>query len=150
MKKKKLAILLVMLILVQYPFLAEGTDANGKEGKPVPVIKVIPGVYQLKSGKILKGTLLLGAFCTAIAGAIIENNKGNESYENYLGSMNVDEILLLRRRTEDHFKARNYYIGGMAAVFLLHVLDLKFSGGKKGIQSEISKDHFAVGLYYSF
>jgi hypothetical protein len=149
MIKRNLAIFLALLVLV-LPLRAEDENKGGEEVKPVPLLKVIPGAYQLKSGKILKGTLLLGAFCVAVAGAVIENHKGDKSYNDYLNSMDVNEVVLLRRETEDHYRARNYYIGGMLAVFLLHVLDLKFSRGKKGIQSELSKDHFAVGVYYSF
>ena len=147
--KRNLAILLTLLTLV-FPLMAENKESGGQETKPVPLLKVIPGAYQLKSGKILKGTLLLGAFCAAVAGAVIENGKGDDSYGDYLSSMDVDEVVRLRLETERHYRARNYYIGGMLAVFLLHVLDLKFSDGKKGVQSELSKDRFAVGLYYSF
>lgn len=142
--------MLALLVLV-LPLTAEDEGKGGEEAKPVPLLKVIPGAYQLKSGKILKGTLLLGAFCVAVAGAITENRKGDKAYENYLNSMDVSEVVSLRRETEDHYRARNIYIGGVLAVFLLHVLDLKFSRGKKkGIQSELSKDHFAIGMYYSF
>lgn len=138
-----------------YP--AEESDKENPkaETRPVPVLKVIPGLFQLKSGKIVKGSLLLATFAAAVAGTIIENHRGNDTYRRYLASTDVAEIIQLRRATEDHFQRRNYYIGGLVGIWLVHLLDLKlsaYSQGKKkgGIQSEVSKDSITVGLYYSF
>jgi hypothetical protein len=151
---RRFVVFLVMVLLVGgglFPVEEAGESEKGQE-KPAAVIKVIPGAFQLKSGKIVKGTLLLGLFAAAAAGAVVENNRGNAAYRQYVDSTDVAEIVRLRQETEDHFKRRNYYIGGLIGVWLVHLLDLKFSRGKKkgGIQSDVSKDSFSVGFYYSF
>lgn len=129
----------------------EKTVEETSEPKAMPIIKFIPGAFQIKSGKIIKGAILLGAFTTAIIGAIIQNKKGNDLYEKYLESKDVEEIVSLRKQTEKAFKYRNYYIAGIFGAWLLHLLDLKFFKNKKGsIKGEITQKNANIGFYYSF
>ena len=128
-----------------------GEKNNKKISKGIPVVKFIPGVYQIKSGKILKGGILLGACLTTIVGAILENNKGYDYYEQYLESVDVEEIIKLRKKSENSFKNRNYYLIGLFSVWAIHLIDLKFSKKKKGgLKGEIKNNSIHIGLYYSF
>lgn len=120
-------------------------------GGAVSIVKFIPGVYQLKSKKFVKGSLLFSVFTAAVVGAVIENKRGNDLYEQYLASQDVEEIVALRKQTEKKFQNRNYYIAGALGIWLLHLLDLKFFNKKKGgIKGEVTKKNIQVGFYYSF
>lgn len=93
----------------------------------IPVDRVIPGWVQLSSGKPVKGILLLGGFLGTIAGAAIQNHRGNLAYDRYLECRDATQIGTLRRETERHFKSRNLFVLGIAAITVIHFLDLTFS-----------------------
>ncbi len=146
-------IILIAFIPLLYGQEKEEEKAVEETSEPqaLPIIKFIPGAFQIKSGKIIKGSLLLGAFTTAIIGAFIQDKKGNDLYKKYLASLDVEEIVSLRKQTEKTFKYRNYYIAGIFGVWLLHLLDLKFFKNKKGsIKGEITQKSANIGFYYSF
>ena len=142
-------VLLTFLFMHFQPLPAQNEDK--KEKKPtVPIIKIIPGIYQLKSGDVVKGGLLLGSFAGCITGAILENNRGNDYYGKYLDSINVEEIVKLRQNTESSFKKRNYYMAGVLGVWLIHLLDLTFFSKKKyGVQGGISKNRICISFYFT-
>lgn len=159
--KKKLSLFLILYMIVNLSLITaaeESPDSTGtdkKKPKPVSITMFIPGIHQVKSGKFVKGTLLLGAFIGCITGTIIHNNNGNDWYKKYLDSTNVEEIIRLRQNTEKSFKKRNLFIIGILSVWALHAIDLKFSktksGTKKGsIKGEVGKNSFNIGFYYTF
>ncbi|MCK4761036.1 MAG: hypothetical protein KAW12_02480 [Candidatus Aminicenantes bacterium] len=122
-----------------------------KEGQPVSITKLIPGLYQLKSKKTIKGTLLFCAFTAAVLSALAANKKGNDLYEQYLNSTDKAEVIALRKETEKKFKKRNLYIAGALGTWLIHLLDLKlFKNKKGGIKGEIANQQINIGVYYSF
>lgn len=122
-----------------------------KETQAVSILKFFPGAYQIKSKKYLKGGVLFCAFTAAIVGAVLENNRGNDLYEKYLASQDVEEIVALRKQTEKKFKNRNYYIAGAFGIWLLHLLDLKFFKNKKGgVKGEVTKKSVNISFYYTF
>ena len=126
-------------------------EEDNQLSKGVPIVKFIPGLPQLISGKVLKGSMLMGACLITIAGAIWENQKGNEYYEQYLTSIDVDEVIDLRARAEKSFRSRNYFIIGMVSVWVLHFLDLRFLKNKKGkVKGEVKSSRLSIGIYYSF
>jgi hypothetical protein len=128
-----------------------GGEGDIQPSKGIPVEKFIPGLSQLISGKILRGGLLLGACLATVAGAIWENQRGNDYYEQYLVSTDIEEVVDLRSRAEKSFRSRNYYILGMVSVFVLHFLDLKFLKNKKGkLKGEVKNNALSFGIYYSF
>lgn len=128
-----------------------GLQKFEQKGKKIDVIKFIPGIYQIKSGKILKGGVLLSSFIATIVGAILSNKKGTDYYEQYQNSTNVKEIIYLRERAEKKYKGRNYFIAGLFSVCLIHFIDMKFFNKKKGvIKSEIAKNSINIGFYYFF
>ena len=111
----------------------------------------IPGVEQIKSKKYVKGSLLLGAFIGSALAAFHYNKKGNDWYDKYQNSTNVDDIILFRQRTEDHLKKRNLFIAGIFSVWLVHIIDLKFfKSGKAGVKGTVSKNEINIGFYYHF
>ncbi|MCP5049478.1 MAG: hypothetical protein GY940_20070 [bacterium] len=154
MIKKMTWILIACLLIPLYNHAqTTGTKPQTKkeEGKTISIVKFIPGLYQLKSRKYLKGSLLLGSFLTAIAGTIAFNNKGNDWYDKYKNSTNVEDIRMFRDQTEKSFKKRNIFIAGIFSVWLVHILDLKFSkSGKTGVTSDIGKNKINFNFYYRF
>ena len=119
--------------------------------KGVSVVEFIPGLPQLISGKVLKGSLILGACLTTIAGTIWANQKGNDYYNQYLVSTDVEEVIELRAKAEKSYRSRNYFIIGMVSVWVLHLLDLKFFKNKKGgVKGEVKNNSLYFGFYYSF
>jgi hypothetical protein len=142
----------IMLMALFFCLNLTGADKESTEpDRGIPVSKFIPGVYQLLSGKTLKGGVLLAACLGTIAGAIIENNQGNDYYEQYLQSTEINEIVELRGKAEKSFRSRNYYILGICAVWLVHVLDMKIFGTKKGvIKGEAKNNSIRLGFYYYF
>lgn len=153
-KNQKWITLFLLFFLVHFLFGQEKEEVKKEEQKDtqaVSIIKFIPGVYQIKSGKILKGGILFSVFTAAIIGAVIENNRGNKLYERYMASQDVEEIVNLRKQTEKKFKNRNYYIAGVFGVWLVHLLDLKFFKNKKGgIKGDVTKKSIHIGFYFSF
>jgi hypothetical protein len=154
---KKLSLFLMLCLLVNISAIAaagEQSDSSepGKEKpKTVSITMFIPGIHQLASGKYVKGTILLGSFISCITGAVIHNNKGNNWYEKYINSTNVEEIVLFRQKTEKSLKTRNLFIIGALSVWALHIIDLKFFKSKKGgVKGEVGKNGFIIGCYYTF
>jgi len=95
--------------------------------------------------------MLLGACLATVAGAIVENQRGNDYYDQYLASIDVDEVIDLRARAEKSFRSRNYFIIGMVSVWVLHFLDLRFLKNKKGkVKGEVKNSCLCIGIYYSF
>ena len=151
---KKWTAFLILIFFVQILFGQEkekpkNEEPKGKQG--ISIIKFIPGAQQIRSGKYLKGGILLSAFTAVVIGAIIENKRGNDLYEKYMDSTDVEEIVSLRKQTEKKFKNRNYYFAGAFGIWLLHLLDLKFFKNKKGgIKGDITKKNISIGFYYTF
>ena len=154
---KKLSIFLILCLLVNLNAMTaaeEPPDSRepGKEKpKTVSITMFIPGIHQLATGKFVKGTILLGSFLSCITGAVIHNHKGNQWYEKYSNSTNVEEIILFRQNTEKSLKKRNLFIIGTLSVWALHIIDLKFFKSKKGgVKGEVGKNNFIIGYYYTF
>jgi hypothetical protein len=126
-------------------------EPDKKKPKTVSITMFIPGIHQMKSGKYVKGTILLGSFLSCITGAVIHNNKGNDWYEKYINSTSVEEIILFRQKTEKSLKKRNLFMVGILSVWALHIIDLKFFKSKKGgVKGEVGKNSFNIGFYYNF
>jgi hypothetical protein len=129
----------------------ETTDPGKEKSKAVSIAMFIPGLQQLESRRYIKGALLLGFFAGCIAGAVIHNSKGNNWYEKYRTSTDVDEIIMFRQNTESSFKKRNLFMVGVLTVWLAHIVDLKFFKSKNGgVKGEAGKNSFNVHFYYAF
>lgn len=125
-------------------------ENNDKNKIGVPLVQFIPGITQLKEGKVIKGGILLGVFLATIAGAIIKNSQGNEYYDQYLESIVVEDIVELRKKAENCYRMRNYFIMGIFTVWVIHLLDLKFFKKKGGVKGEIKNNSIRFGFYFSF
>jgi len=150
---KKGYICMVLLVCFALYTGAQTTDPGTKKAKQVPLSLFIPGVYQLKNNQYIKGGLLLGAFAASISAALIFNKKGNDWYDKYRNSTNIDEIVRLRDKTEKTFKKRNLCIAGIFSVWLVHIIDVKFfkpKKGKAGVKGEAGNNTLSVGFYCSF
>lgn len=140
---------LVLILMLSSPWLAG--EGDNQLAKGVSVVKFIPGLPQLISGKALKGSILLGACLATVAGVVVENQRGNDYYEQYLASIDVDEVIDLRAKAEKSFQSRNYFIIGMVSVWILHFLDLKFLKNKKGeVKGEVKNSRLCIGIYFTF
>lgn len=145
----KLIYILILVLLITTVLAGEVDPDPLKKG--IPLIRFIPGLVQLTSGKIIKGGVLMGTWITTIIGAIIENNRGYDYYDQYLDATAVDEVVRLRKKSEKSFKNRNYFLIGTVSILLIHALDLKlFKKKKGGLNGEIKNDGISVGLYYCF
>ena len=121
-----------------------------KKSTGISLIQFITGITKVKKNKIIKGGVLLGAFVTSIVGAILKNNQGNDYYDQYLESAVVDDIVDLRKKAENSYRWRNYFIAGVFTVWVIHLLDLKFSKKKGGLKGELKNNSIRFSLYYSF
>jgi len=154
---KKLSLFLMLCLAVNLNTVTaaeeqpDSSEPDKKKPKTVSITMFIPGIHQLASGKYVKGTVLLGSFLSCITGAVIHNNKGNDWYDKYIDSNNVEEIVLFRQKTEKSLKKRNLFMVGILSVWALHILDLKFFKSKKGgVKGEVGKNSFNIGFYYIF
>lgn len=154
---KKLSLFLILCLVVNLNAMTaaeeqpDSSEPDKKKPKTVSLTMFIPGIHQLASGKYVKGTILLGSFLSCITGAVIHNNKGNDWYEKYINSTNVEEIIQFRQKTEKSLKKRNLFIIGILSVWALHILDLKFFKSKKGgVKGEVGKNSIYIGFYYTF
>lgn len=146
---KKWCWILILVFLTNW--IATAADSNKKKTRKVSILMLIPGVHQLKSGKYLKGTILLGSFIGSVTGAVTHNKKGNDWYDKYLNSTDVDEIILFRQKTEKSIKKRNLFIAGIFSAWLVHIIDLKFfKSSKGGVKGEVGKNSINIGFYYLF
>jgi len=145
-----------LIAVLAFNFTAAAKDPSEKKSKEkkektVSIAMFIPGVQQLKSGKYVKGSLFLGTFIGTVAGTFTYNKKGNDWYDKYRNSTNVDDIIRFREEAEKSFKKRNLFIAGIFTLWLAHIIDLKFIKTKKGgVKGEIGKNNFNIGFYYSF
>ncbi|MGE5340035.1 MAG: hypothetical protein ACM3SY_01020 [Candidatus Omnitrophota bacterium] len=154
---KQRAVFLLLVCLFPSLFLRGGQDLpsdsqNPMEKKPQPVsiTLFIPGIEQLKTGKTIKGTLLLGAFTASIVGAFVYNHQGLNWFDDYQQSTHVQDIIYFRSQTEKSFKKRNLCIAGIFSVWLVHLIDLKFfKSEKSGVICEADPQHFHIGFYYN-
>jgi hypothetical protein len=146
-----MSLFLIAVLLVQPAIAESNSDSKEKKTKKVSILMFIPGVQQMKSKKYLKGSLLLGSFIGSVAGAVVYNKKGNDWYDKYSTSTNVEEIILFRQKTEKNLKKRNLFIAGIFSIWLVHIIDLKFFKSKKGgVKGEVGKNKINIGFYYSF
>lgn len=146
---KKICWTLIISLIVTH--LTASANPNEKKTKTIPITKFIPGIQQLKKKQYLKGTLLLTALIGTTTAALTFNKKGNDWYNKYQNSTNIEEITLFRKNTEKNFKKRNLFIAGIFSVWLIHILDLKFSKSKKsGIKTQVNHNEINIGIYYRF
>lgn len=134
--------LTIVCLLLALTFPA-GAEESAAGEPPVPLEKVIPGWIQLRSGKPLKGVLLLSGFVGTVAAAAIFNYRGNRAYDEYLASVEIPRIVELRRETESRFRTRNWLLIGAAGILVIHFLDLKWT---KKNHAKISCDVSAAGF----
>lgn len=136
-------IIIFLLFVLVVPVMP---DEKSKEPATLPLEQVIPGWKQIRSGRVVKGILLLGGFVGAITGALILNHRGNEAYDDYLACRDAGLVVDLRRETENRFRGRNWLLVGAAAIMGLHFLDLKLTKTKHAtITGDLGPVGFRIG-----
>lgn len=142
---------MIMALLISSAQVTAETETDEKKTKPISITKLIPGIEQIKSGKYAKGTLLLSSFIGSITGAVIYNKKGSDWYDKYKNSTNVEDIIIFRQNTEKNLKKRNLFLVGIASIWVIHIIDLKFFKSKKGgVTGEVGKNTINIGFHYHF
>ena len=151
---RKLIILTVFILLYTHTsahiqnFLQDTKSEPGRN--LISPTLLIPGIEQIKNKKYLKGTLFLACFTATITGALINNHKGYDFYNQYLESRDVQEIACLRENSETAFKRWNLFLISAFSIWFFHLIDLKIF--KKGgtIKSEVNLAHngFSCCIYF--
>lgn len=151
MLKKWCWILIAALLAVPLAGENNPSETNPGKSKSIPISLIIPGIEQIKNKQYFKGSLFLAAFMGSAAAAFYFNKKGNDWFDKYQASTNVEQIILYRKNTETNLKRRNLFLVSLFSVWLLHVLDLKFfKPGKTGVKSSLGKNEIDIGFYYNF
>lgn len=121
--------------------------ANSKKN----ISLLIPGVEQIRHRRYVKGIFLATTFVGFTLGAILKNRDGYKYYDLYKKATDPDSAVFYRKKTEESFKDRNFFILGAVGVWVIHMLDLKFSGRKKAaIGGGIEKGNLYLGVRFSF
>ncbi|HDP95831.1 MAG TPA: hypothetical protein ENN40_10800 [Candidatus Aminicenantes bacterium] len=142
-----ITLLLIPVLLVPPAFCRETENKDHS----LPLERVIPGWVQLKSGKVLKGVLLLGGFIGTVAAAAVLNHRGNQAYDQYLASRDIVQVVELRNQTEQRFQTRNRLLVGTTAILALHFLDLKFTKKRYAtITGDFSANGFRLNCRFDF
>jgi hypothetical protein len=148
---KKITLVLILLFLPINIFSSEKLKTpKAKTSRKIGFSYIIPGIEQIKRGYYFKGGVLFASFVSIITEGVIENKRGNDYYNIYINSVDIDEIIKTRALAEKHFKKRNYYIIGGVSVWLINLVDLKFFSKNRGIKGEIKKNYISFGFYYIF
>jgi len=149
---KILVSLLIIWLLLPLPLSAQAKDGEKntkKTRKPAPISRYIPGLHQLKNKKYLKGGLLTTSFLCVSVAAVVFNHRGNQWYQKYQDSGNVNDVVLFRKKAERSFKNRNIAIVGIFTIWLVHILDIKLSR-KATLNASINPGHAVVGFTFRF
>ncbi len=123
---------------------------------PAPVKKksftlIIPGIKQIKSREYVKGIILAGSFFGFAIGAFLKNRDGYKYYDLYKAATDSDTAVYYRRKTEGSFKDRNFFMLGALGVWVVHILDIKFSDRKRAsIGGGVEKGNLYLGFRLSF
>ncbi len=147
---KKISLILIIILCSLNIFSKENKPLGISGSHTIGFTYIIPGFEQIKRGYYLKGGILFLSFISIVTGGIIENKRGNDYYNIYMNSIDIDEIVESRLQAENHFKKRNYYIIGGVSIWLINLIDLKFFSKNRGIKGEIKKDYISFGFYYIF
>jgi hypothetical protein len=109
---------------------------------PLEKSLLLPGWGQLSEKRYLEGFLFLAAEAAAIAGALVNDHLGNESYARYREAESMAEAVRCRGLTERYDKRRNLLLLGAAAVWAANLLDITLivkskAGGEKAVSLRI-------------
>lgn len=92
---------------------------------------LFPGWGQLHERQYLKGSIFVTAEVIMIAGMVINNNKGNDSYLNYRLAENSGDAVLWREETEKFDKRRNLFILAGVGIWIANMVDIYIFKSKR-------------------
>ena len=162
--REKLSKLLNIILILLLAFPASGAEdpspgSDGKKDSGTRALEkslIFPGWGQLHEKKYVKGILFLTAELIAITGAVINNNKGNSSYNKYRSSDTVNDAVFFRDETERFDRQRNLFIAAGIGVWIINMVDiylLRKKMKKSGLKVSLSKginDEISFIINYSF
>ncbi len=92
---------------------------------------LFPGWGQIHEKQYLKGGLFIAAEVIAIAGMVINNNKGNDSYINYRMAEVGNEAVMWRKETEKFDKRRNLFIVAGIGIWIANMVEIYIFNKRK-------------------
>jgi hypothetical protein len=109
---------------------------------PLEKSLLLPGWGQISEKRYLEGFIFLAAEAAALAGAMVNNHRANESYSLYRKAESLEEAVHFRGLTERYDKRRNILLLGAAAVWAANLLDITLivkskAGGEKTVSLRI-------------
>lgn len=134
----------------------EPAEKKGSETRALEKSLIFPGWGQLHEKKYFKGVLFLAAELIAITGAVLNNRKGNSSYNKYRSSIIVDDAVYYRDETERFDRQRNLFIAAGIGVWIINMADIylfRKKMKKRGLKVTLSKGIFnevSFTINYSF
>jgi hypothetical protein len=147
---------LLLAIILAVPVTGQETPAKpaepGRTLGPLEKSLLLPGWGQLSEKHVVEGILFLAAEAGAIAAALVNNHRGNESYALYRGAETLEEAVRARELTERYDIRRNQLLLAAAAVWAANLIDISLIVKKKGPAKEAlslriglgTKDHFGL------
>jgi hypothetical protein len=117
---------------------------------------LVPGWGQFSEKHIIEGVLFLGAEVFSLYQLFRYNHKGNTYYSRYQDSVNVEDALRYREKTEGFDKKRNIYILGAVGIWAVNLIDIYVIVKNKEKQKlklqlqSVDKKGLVLSLRYSF
>ena len=153
---------IILILILAFPVNGDGDSPSGSaekksnETRALEKSLIFPGWGQLHEKKYFKGILFLTAELFAITGAIINNKKGNSSYNKYRSSSTIENTVLYRDETERLDKQRNLFIAAGIGIWIINMADIyliRKKMKKKGLKVSLSKginNEISFVINYSF
>ncbi len=135
---------------------SEPTEKEGTETRALEKSLIFPGWGQIHEKKYFKGILFLTAELIAITSAVINNRKGNRSFNKYRSSIIVDDAVYYRDETERFDRQRNLFIAAGIGVWIINMADIylfRKKMKKRELKVSLSKgifDEVSFTINYSF
>ncbi len=124
-----------LLFFLLFNFQSFSQEKNTKKEKPklssLEKSILIPGWGQLAEKRYLEGIAFLTLEAGAIAGIIVNAQKGNKYYNHYKEADNIPDAVKYRELTEKYDIRKNKFILAAGAVWALNLLDMYLIYQKK-------------------
>jgi len=132
-KAKKFLFFLICLFLV-FPLESLGEEKENKEEPKLGSLEksiLIPGWGQIAEKRYLEGIAFFTLEAVAVAGIIVNAQKGHKYYREYQNAASIPDALKYRELTEKYDIRRNKFIIAAGVVWALNLLDMYLIFKKK-------------------
>lgn len=157
-KNSRISIIILLFTIFSFGSIFPDETSGGTAGdkKALERSLIFPGLGQLMEKKYFNGIVFLAGELFCITNFIINNNKGNDAYENYKIAGNSGDAVTWREKAEKYDKTRNIFLLAGAGVWILNMIDIFFHIKKK-YKKKISlslkhekNNKISFGIAYSF